>query len=676
MAVGSDHMELKALKISDKKIEVLRNMNLTCAEDLLTYYPFRYESIEFIQRSEWKKDTRISIEAMIVTSAKVVRFRGKQSVTRFKVVFEEEEFDVSIFNRPWVSMFAIGKRITLFGKYEGGTRITAMQYNFKPLKEQLGIFPVYNIREGITQKDIQKYIEKAWTALRNEITEFLPEELIQRYRLVPRKQALYYIHHPGKQEALRQSLRYLKYEEFFKFQLAMQTIKQQEKEVVKGCEKHFDMEDVMELKNSLSFSLTDDQQIVIEEVLQDLASDKIMYRMVQGDVGCGKTLVAAFGLYACVLSHKQAAFLAPTEILAKQHYKNLREIFKDVDIQIEVLYSSLKPVQKKEVLERLKNNEIDILVGTHALFQDDVDFHDLGMVVADEQHRFGVGQRRKMLEKGDKVDFLFMSATPIPRTLAISLYGDMDVSTISQLPKGRMPITTKLVKSRSMGPILEEVLEKIDEGNQCYVVCPAIEKNEDYDIRNVSEIYEGMQKSIGRMYQIGLLHGKMNTQEKDEIMDAFLKGELQIMVSTTVIEVGVDVKNANIMVIYDANRFGLSQIHQLRGRVGRGQKPGYCYLLSNATDPDTIKRLQICERSSDGFEIAREDLKLRGPGDILGTRQSGVPGFILGDVIQDANILEVARDDAAQILKKIDEKGYEPLKKYLNTTLSSGTYLD
>lgn len=669
-------MELKALRISDKKIEILNNMNIFQAEDLLTYYPFRYEVSEFIPRKDWQKDMKISMEAMIITHAKVIRFRGKQSITRFKVVFEEEEFDVSIFNRPWVSAFEVGKTISIFGKYEGGSRITAMTYNFKPLKEQLGIFPVYNIREGITQKDIIKYIEKAWNVLQDQVEDFLPKDILEKYRLIPKKQALYFIHHPGKSEALRQSLRHLKYEEFFKFQLAMQAIKSQEKEVVKGCEKHFDVEDVMELKNSLTFSLTDDQEKVIEEILEDLASEKVMYRMVQGDVGCGKTLVAAFGLYACVLSHKQAAFLAPTEILAKQHYKNLLETFKDVDVQIDVLYSSLKPADKKAVLQRLKNNETDILVGTHALFQDDVDFHDLGMVVADEQHRFGVSQRRKMLEKGDKVDFLFMSATPIPRTLAISLYGDMDVSTIQHLPKGRMPITTKLVKSRSMGPILEEVLEKIDEGNQCYVVCPAIEKNEDYDIKNVNDIYDGMKKTIGRMYSIGLLHGKMNTQEKDAVMQDFVDGKIQILISTTVIEVGVDVKNANIMVIYDANRFGLSQIHQLRGRVGRGQKPGYCYLLSNTSDPDTMKRLKICEKTSDGFEIAREDLKLRGPGDILGTRQSGVPGFILGDVIQDANILEVARDDAAYALKHMEEDRYTSLKSYINDTLSSGTYLD
>lgn len=368
--------------------------------------------------------------------------------------------------------------------------------------------------------------------------------------------------------------------------------------------------------------------------------------------------------------------MAPTEILAKQHMQNLKKLFADFDIQADILYSGLKPAVKREVLERLKKNEIDILVGTHALFQDDVVYHDLGMVVADEQHRFGVEQRKRMLEKGEKVDFLLMSATPIPRTLAISLYGDMDVSTIQELPKGRSPITTKLVKSRSMGPILEEVLEKIDEGDQCYVVCPAIEKNEDYDMRNVMDIYEGMCASLGKRYRIALLHGKMSAQDKDGVMERFLRKEADILVSTTVIEVGVDVRDANIMVIYDAHRFGLSQIHQLRGRVGRGNRPGWCYLLSNTSDPDSLQRLKICEQTTDGFAIARADLQLRGPGDILGTRQSGVPGFILGDVIQDANILEVARDDASELLKHLDESGYEEIKMYIEDTVERAAYLD
>lgn len=667
-------MELKALRISDKRQAVLANMNVNCVEDLLSYYPFRYEQIEIIPFEQWQKDDKISTEGIIVSRASVMRLGGKRSITRFKISNDDGEFSISLFNRPWVSQFKMKEKITITGRYEGNYKITVLQYNFKPLQEQLGMEPVYALRDGIHQKDLRTYIEKAWVAVGQRIQDFVPSNLREKYRLIPRKEAIYFIHHPNTFESVKQSLRHLKYEEFFKFQLSMQAIKAQETLVVKGHAKHFAMEEVMNLKHSLAFSLTQDQQATIEDILTDLASDKVMYRMLQGDVGCGKTLVAAFGMYGCVLAHKQAAMMAPTEILAKQHAQNLKQLFQDVEVQVEVLYSSMKTAEKQATLQRLANNEIDILVGTHALFQEDVTFYDLGMVVADEQHRFGVAQRRKLIEKGDKVDFLLMSATPIPRTLALSLYGDMDVSTIQQLPKGRMPITTKLIRSATMGKILQDVLRLIDEGNQCYVVCPAIEKNEDTNIKNVTEIYEGMQSSLGRKYRIALLHGRMNAQEKDQVMEEFKQGLIHILISTTVIEVGVDVSNANIMVIYDAHRFGLSQIHQLRGRVGRGSSQGYCFLLTGTKEEDSLKRLKILEGTSDGFEIARADLMLRGPGDILGTRQSGVPGFILGDVIQDANILEVARDDATEVLHHLEQ--YPTIKNYLDTTVLSGTYLD
>lgn len=667
-------MELKALRISAKKQEILANMNIQSVEDLLTHYPFRYDHIEVKPYEDWTKDEKIAIEGLIITRAHVVRFGGKRSMTKFKISTEDGEFDISIFNRPWVSQFKLGEKITIIGRYDGRQKITALQYNFKPLQEQLGMEPVYTLREGITQKDLKNYINKAWQAMGNTIENFIPQEYINKYRLISRKEAIYFIHHPKDFESVKQALRHLKYEEFFKFQLAMQTMKAKESLVVKGHAKQFSVEEVWDLKKSLQFTLTNDQQTAIEDILNDLSSEKVMYRMLQGDVGCGKTLVAAFGLYACVLSHKQAALMAPTEILAKQHAQSLKKLFQDVEIQVEVLYSSLKTAEKADVLERLANNEIDIIVGTHALFQEDVKFHDLGMVVADEQHRFGVGQRRRLIEKGDKVDFLLMSATPIPRTLALSLYGDMDVSTIQELPKGRMPITTKLIRSSSMSSILTDILTLIDEGNQCYVVCPAIEKNEETNIKNVTEIYEGMKAALGKKYTIALLHGKMSAQEKDEVMNDFTKQKIQILVSTTVIEVGVDVPSANIMVIYDAHRFGLSQIHQLRGRVGRGTQKGWCYLLSATKEEDSLKRLKLLETIGDGFEISRADLSLRGPGDILGTRQSGVPGFILGDVIQDANILEVARDDAADVLKDLD--AYPTCKAYVDIQVSSGAYLD
>lgn len=667
-------MDLKQLKITDKKILLLQSMGIIKAEDLLTHYPYRYDTILDIPFEQWEKDTRIAIEGVISNRARVVRYGGKSSITKFRVISNEREFDVSIFNRPWVSNFKQGNQITILGKYDGSYKITANQTNTIPLCEQLGMQPIYSTKDGITLRDIKMFIQRALDTVLDQILDVVPLEFHKKYRLISRKEALYYIHRPKNQESLKQSLRYLKYEEFFKFQLTMQAIKANETKVVKGHAKQFDMQALIDLKNTLPFSLTKDQESTIEDILHDLHSDKVMYRMVQGDVGCGKTLVAAFGLYANVLAHKQAAFMAPTEILAKQHGRNLKEIFKDTTVQVEVLYSSLKAIEKKDILKRLKENKIDILIGTHALFQEHVEFYDLGMVVADEQHRFGVEQRRKLIDKGDKVDFLLMSATPIPRTLALSLFGDMDVSTIQELPSGRMPITTGLIKSKSMGPILEDVLQFIDDGNQCYVVCPAIDKNEDFDLRNVNDIYDGMQKTLGRKYRIGLLHGKMSADEKDMIMNAFLKKEIQILVSTTVIEVGVDVKDANIMVIYDAHRFGLSQIHQLRGRIGRGSRSGYCYLLTSSEDVDSLKRLQICVETNNGFEISRQDLLLRGPGDILGTRQSGIPGFVLGDVIMDAGVLETARDDATHVLNNLEQ--YPSIKKYLNTTMKSGTYLD
>ena len=334
-------MELKALRISEKKAEVLHSMQIMRAEDLLTCYPFRYEHLEAKPRDTWEKEDRIIFEAVIVNRARVIRFRGKQSVTRFKVMLEDEELDVSLFNRPWVSAFTMGKVITIIGKYDGGSRVTALQYNFKPMKEQLGIHPVYNVREGITQKELVRYIDKAWQALQNQIPDVIPKPYLEKYRLIPRKQALYFIHHPSSMEAVKQSLRHLKYEEFLKFQLSMQALKARDTEMVQGSAKQFSMGDVMDLKHSLSFSLTNDQNRVVEEILQDLSSDKVMYRMVQGDVGCGKTMVAAFGLYACVLAHKQAVFMAPTEILAKQHLTNLKRLFSDFDITVDVLYSSL-----------------------------------------------------------------------------------------------------------------------------------------------------------------------------------------------------------------------------------------------------------------------------------------------------------------------------------------------
>lgn len=663
-------MNLKMLKISDKKISILNQMKIDSAEDLLTHYPFRYEENIIKPFDEWVAGERVCFEAMIISVARVTRYGYKKSATKFKVLYDHVELDVTLFNRPWTSAFQLEKVISIFGKYEGNYRVTCMNYNSQPINEQIGMIPVYNVKDGINQKDIRKYITSALTQC--SINEFVPEEYRNKYRLISRRNALYQIHTPNNKEALKQSLRTLKYEEFLKFQLQMQYMKSLNVEA-NGLAKIFDQSDIDLMISKLPYKLTEGQESAINDILNDLRSEHVMYRLIQGDVGCGKTLVAAVGMYACVCSKHQAAMLAPTEILAKQHYHNLVTLFAGYNIKIAVLYSSMKVKEKADVLAKLQEGNIDIIVGTHALFQDDVIYDNLGIVVADEQHRFGVEQRRKLLEKGDKVDFLLMSATPIPRTLAVSIYGDMDVSTIDTLPVGRKEIKTTYVKEDSLRSVLTDILQMIDQGTQCYIVAPAIEKKEEYSMRNVFELYESMNQVLGRKYRIGLLHGKMNSEEKDKIMQDFLDHHYDMLITTTVIEVGVDVKNANIMIIYDAHRFGMSQIHQLRGRVGRGKEQGYCYLISGTKDSESQKRLQIVADTNNGFEISQADLSIRGPGDLLGIRQSGISGFILGDIINDHAILETAKDDAVTILAKIDEY---PLIKAFVLKKDYTSYLD
>lgn len=664
-------MELKKIT-TPKKIEALKLMGIETVEEVLTHYPFRYENHEQVGIEKWQEGDKIFTSGKICSQARVLRFKGNKSMTRFNMLIEEEEFICTIFNRPWTNAFVFGKEMTISGTYQGSNKITLTSVNAQPIETQLGLIPVYSTNQSLSQKDWKKIIDKALVVMVNQIEDKIPEEYRLKYKLLKRKEALYFIHHPKNQHALTAALRTLKYEEFLLFQCCMQVLRHENMNHL-GIGKEFSNEDVFELMNNLPYDLTNDQRTACEEILEDLHAPKCMMRLLQGDVGCGKTLVAAICMYACVLSNRQACMMAPTEILAKQHYKNLIKTFKNEDIKIEVLYSALPKKKRNEILERLKNGDIDMLVGTHALFQEDVEYANLGVVIADEQHRFGVEQRRKLINKGDKVDFLLMSATPIPRTLAVSLYGDMDVSTIEDMPVGRKTTITTFINEDSMRQILYDVLEKVDDGEQCYIVCPAIEKNEEYEIRNVEELYMNMNRVLGKKYSLGFLHGKLSSEEKEQVMEDFLNKKYQFLIATTVIEVGVDVKDANIMIIYDAHRFGMSQIHQLRGRVGRGERQGYCYLLSGTKEKDAIERLTICANTSNGFEIASKDLMLRGCGDLLGIRQSGMSSFLLGDIVLDYNILETARKDAITILANIEH--YDTIRSFVET-IDYTEYLD
>ena len=670
-------LTLKQLKMTPKRTELLEKMGLTDSDAILMCVPLRYQCREVVPYEQWQVKSEVILEGQIVRPARSMRIRGGKTMTKFQLENEDDCFEITIFNRPWASNLSVGQRITVIGYYQGAGKITATTYNSQPLQEQLGVTPVYPLKEGMTQKMMQEIIKKTFLIAQSHIEECVPPSLQKQYRLLPKKTALRCLHFPRSMEEVYQATRTLKYEEFLKFHLVLEMIHRQQTETVTKKAKQFDAEQVYALANHLAFAMTPDQFKAVRDILADMGSDKIMYRLIQGDVGCGKTLVASLALYACVLSGHQGAIMAPTEILARQHAVSLKKLFAGLPIKIDVLCSSLPAAKKKEVLQAMKDGTLHLVAGTHALFQKEVEFAKLGLVVADEQHRFGVQQRKALKEKCEKVDFLLMSATPIPRTLAATLYGDMDISTIMTMPPGRKPIQTQLIEKNTLSPIMPQLLKQLAQGGQIYIVCSAIEENENFDGRNVLDIFESLSKAFAGKAKLGLMHGRMSSEEKEQAMHDFEANKTQILVSTTVIEVGVNVVNACCMVIYDAHRFGLSQLHQLRGRVGRGNRQGYCFLLTSSKDPESLARLKIMEQTTDGFEIAMKDLEQRGPGELLGTRQSGVPGLILGDLVADTKIIQTARQDAANILNNPENPEYQPLlTKIRKENESAISYMD
>lgn len=639
--------DIKLLKTTSRRLEILASMNITTLEDLIYQYPYRYEVIE--EKYPTDEDEHLIIEATVISPVKIF-FKGKMSRMSFEVEDKYlQHFQVSIFNRHFLRQhLKLGTTITIIGKCINH-RITASDIKIKPLQDISGIYPVYSLKDGITQKSFRQYVKKALSLLNHEFDDFIPEKYRIQHHLIRKESALYCIHFPENKKDVQEALKYLKYEEFLKFQLTMQLMKQQRTQEM-GIAKDFDVTQLQSLILSLPFALTKDQQTAIKEIVEDLKSPQMMYRFLQGDVGSGKTVVSSVALYANYLAGYQGALMAPTEILATQHYQTLSRFFENTDVHIELLTGSLSLKEKERVYQAIQSGEADIVVGTHALFQKKVVYHNLGFVITDEQHRFGVMQRKALKNKGQQVDFLIMSATPIPRTLAISMYGDMDVSTIKTMPQGRLPVKTQYIHSSSMKPILKHLKSYLAQGGQCYVICPLVEDSENLEAKSASQIAKAMQKYFQTQYNVGLLHGQMKEDEKEKVMNGFLNNTIQILVSTTVVEVGVDVKNANMMVIYNAERFGMSQLHQLRGRIGRGQEQAYCYLMSSSSSKEAIERLKYLEKSHDGFEISLYDLKLRGPGEVLGQRQSGLPTFLVADIMKDFPILSIARKDADEII--------------------------
>ena len=666
---------LQQIKITENRIKLLNEMGINNLRDLVLHFPYRYECIE---ETPLINNEKVIIEGVLIEEPKVF-FKGRLSRLTFPLLYQHETYKITIFNRHFMKKnMTKGMILTVIGKYNSANNsIVASDIKLKTLDEIAGISPVYSLKEGITQKSFQNYVKKALKFYQGHIQDEIPNALLIKHHLIHKELALNLIHFPSNNNDIKEASRHLKYEEFLKFQLTMQYIKISRKKNI-GIKKNFDQKILEQFIEKLPFKLTDDQIKSVDEVINDLKKDTTMYRFIQGDVGSGKTVVGAIGLYANYLAGFQGAMMAPTEILATQHYQSLIKLFKETSVNIGLLTGHLSTKEKQAIYQDLRDGKIDIIVGTHALFQEKVNYHNLGLVITDEQHRFGVNQRKALKEKGQKVDFMVMSATPIPRTLAISLYGDMDVSTIKTMPSGRKPVVTEVIKSHSMKPILNKLKNYLASGGQCYVVCPLVDESEAIDSRDATSIYEGMKAYFKNHYTVGLLHGKMDDETKEKTMNDFKANRIQILVSTTVIEVGVDVSNANWIVIYNAERFGLSQLHQLRGRVGRGHKQGYCYLLSNSSSKEAIERLEFLKNCHDGFEVSYYDLKIRGPGEILGNQQSGLPAFAIGDIFKDINILEVTRKDAQELLEsKSNDAAYLKLINEIEEQLiNNNKYID
>ena len=637
-------MDLKDVDlISLQNIKFLEKYNITTSKNLLEFYPYRYQVLN--PSSLESGEDLLTINAKIVSTPIITYLKSKLNVLRFKAVANNQIINVSIFNRSFLKKnLTIDKEIILIGKYNNKLNsFTASEIKMGSLNNTQ-IVPLYHNVKGIKNNTLVKYIK--YLLENTTIVDELPSYLKEKYRLCSLQEAYQYIHFPKTKEELKEAQRRLIFEELFEFMFKMMFLKELN-QTGKGVSKEFDEKKVDKFLKNLPFTLTEDQQSAIIEGLNDLKDKKRMNRLLLGDVGSGKTIVATVLLYANFLSGHQGVFMAPTEILATQHFFNMHSLFQACNVQADLLVGSMSKKEKDNILKRVKNKEIDILIGTHAVLNENLHFDNLGLVVTDEQHRFGVCQREILQNKGDYPDMLFMSATPIPRTYALTLYGDMDTSVIKQKPNGRKEIITRVVLEKDLKEVLLNTLEEIKKGHQVYVVAPMIDENDENNLKNVYLLKEKFSLAYHEKVPIGILHGKMKKEEKNEVMNAFKNNQIKILISTTVVEVGVDVSNATVMIIFNAERFGLATLHQLRGRVGRSDLQSYCYLICN----EKKERLMVLEESNDGFYISEKDFEFRGEGDLFGIKQSGDMAFKIADLKRDYHILLVAKKEAEYFLQ-------------------------
>ena len=660
--------------VGPSRVKLLNILGIYTIEDLISYYPRTYEDRTKITKiAELQDGQSAMIEAVTTSGASTARLRRNMTITKVIVEDDTGRALISWFNQDYVKTRIHAKeKYRFFGrvsKKSGVTEFNSPVFDAENEHKNTGkIVPVYPTTKGLNQTSIRQAIENALALVNEKLEESLPEYIVKQYNLMSLEDATNQIHFPSNMEKFTLARKRLAFEELLTFQLALLSLKTQYDNEIRGIkyDENVKMSDVI---NTLPFRLTKAQLRVLEEIDRDMESEKPMNRLLQGDVGSGKTIVAMISAYKAVKSGYQVAVMAPTTILATQHLENFNKILSSFGIKSELLISSLTKKQKQIVLDKLKSGEIDIIIGTHALLQENVEFKKLGLVVTDEQHRFGVKQRSIIAGKGNNPDVLVMTATPIPRTLAIVVYGDLDISIIDELPPNRKKIDTLAVRENMTARIVEFIKKNVDEGRQAYIVCPFVEDNEDMEnVKSIEKLAKTYKDDIFKDYKVEILHGKMKPKEKDQVMQDFKDNKISILISTTVIEVGVDVPNANIMVIENAERFGLAQLHQLRGRVGRGEYKSYCILKYNGNSDLIRQRMETMTATDDGFKIAEKDLELRGSGEFFGTRQHGLPEFKISNIFdaEDIKILKLVQELAIKIEaedSKLENEKNKKLKK-------------
>ena len=663
--------------VGPNRVKLLNKLNIYNLEDLITYYPREYED-----RSKPKKiaDTENGeeclIEGIVTSHIKEIRTHRKNMII-YKLIVRDDTDSCELvwYNQSYLKkMFRIGETYKFFGRINkriGQTEMVSPVYDLEGNNKNTGrIIPIYPLTYSLSQNTLRHIIEEGLKQAKDKIAETLPEYILEEYKLMKLKNAMQSIHFPKELKDFGEARNRLAFEELLTMQLLLLNLKNKYKNTEKGIK--FDskvkMSDVI---NDLPFKLTKAQTRVLEEIDSDMESDKAMNRLLQGDVGSGKTIVSIIAAYKAVKSGYQMAMMAPTSILASQHLEKFKNVLEKYDIRCELLLGNTTKKKKEDILSRLKDGEIDIIIGTHSLLEENVIFKNLGLVVTDEQHRFGVRQRSTIVSKGKNPDVLVMTATPIPRTLALILYGDLDISIIDELPPNRKKIDTFAVRKSLEERVNNFVKKQIDEGRQAYIVCPLVEKSEEIEAKSVDELTE---KYKNEEYKVECLHGKMKPKEKEEIMQRFKEGKIDILISTTVIEVGVDVPNSNIMVIENAERFGLAQLHQLRGRVGRGEYQSYCILKYQGNSELIRKRMQVMQETNDGFIISEKDLELRGSGEFFGTKQHGIPEFKVANLFEDMKLLKLVQSAAIKILEEdpgLEEQKNIRLKNIIDKKLST-----